>query len=90
MAQYGELIISESKHDPIYAVFAEYFDNPKMTKVKTINGYSMYVVKIRSHLSKDNRYLIVFSKQNFDESLYLENIQWDSLQTRTLDNHFET
>ena len=43
----------------IYDMFTSYYNNPKMTKLKDIEQYSMYVAKAYCLLNKECRYLIV-------------------------------
>jgi hypothetical protein len=92
MSHYGELI---GQYDPfkqdIYRMFSDYFENPKLTKIKDVNGCSMYLTKINSLLGREFRYLIVFVKQDIFPNGHtsdLSDLFWLSLQTRTLvENH---
>lgn len=62
-----------------------------MTKLKDINGYSMYITKMDAQLGIEFRYIIVFVLQ--DEARIgtgerMDKLKWQSLQTRTLkDDH---
>jgi hypothetical protein len=93
MADYGEII---DDYDPyrekIYTMFILYFNNPTMVKVKDTDEHSMYICKLYCLLNRECRYIIVFSDKN-NESVgtleKLENIQWVSLQTRTLPDNYE-
>ena len=93
MASYGERLNNgyEPIRDNIYPLFVEYFENPKMTKVKDVGNYSMYIVKIASNLGIEYRYLIVFVIKNdfkLGDNKFLSQLEWQSLQTRTLpDEH---
>lgn len=93
MAQYGEIL--DFNFDPIketvYPLFIEYFNNPKMKKIKNIDTFSMYITKVYSLLGNEFRYIIAFvRKDNLDinKTVPLSELRWISLQTRTLeDNH---
>lgn len=93
MAYYGEIL--ESGYDPIkeniYSSFTRYFNDPVMTKMKDINGYSMYIAKTDSQLGIEHRYIIVFipiDGANIGTSEKMSKLNWVSLQTRTLkDDH---
>jgi len=93
MAYHGQPL--DVDYDPakedLYSLFSQYFKNPKMTKIKDINNYSMYICKIHALLGIEYRYVIVFV--NKDElpngtEKFLLDLYWISLQTRTLtDEH---
>jgi len=92
MAQYGEILDAyEPDLDNMYQEFANFFNNPTMTKIKDVNNYSMYMAKTYCLLSNQCRYLIAMVPKDVKglgtvESL--STIRWVSFQTRTLpDNH---
>lgn len=93
MAHYGEILDAhyDPRRDTVYPLFVEYFNDPVMTKIKDVNDYSMYMAKIHALLGVEYRYLVVFVHQdtlNVKSTEKLSNLQWISLQTRTLtDNH---
>lgn len=103
MAHYGELLDTkmmfygedlhaiDEKKEQLYKSFDDYFNHPIMTKIKNINGYSMYMCKTYCLLSNECRYIIVFVKQD-DRQLQsrekLSNLFWESLQTRTLPDQY--
>jgi len=98
MAQYGEMlgvaVARQSTSTPkktVYNAFSEYFNNPRMTKVKNTNEFSVYMSKAYCLLNKECRYLIAFVKLNLmpiKHSEDLTNLEWVSFQTRTLpDKH---
>ena len=61
MAQYGELLTGfDPFKDEMYKLFDTYFERPILTKIKNINNYSMYLIKMHSMLAREFRYLIVF------------------------------
>lgn len=89
MAFYGEIV--DDSYDPrkqeVYPLFTSYFNNPQMTKIKNVNNYSMYMTKIHAILGIEFRYLIVLCIQDGQPNgvkKFLSEIEWDSLQTRTL------
>jgi len=92
MEDYGQLLDDfDPKKEAMYNAFHEYFNRPIMTKIKDVNGYSMYMSKTYCLLTNECRYIIVFIKQDsmpiFSKESLL-NLRWDSLQTRTLiDQH---
>ena len=77
--------------DFIYESFANYFDNPIMTKHKDVEKYSMYICKIHCLLNKDSRYVIVFTQKDENKQGFqtkLSDIRWLSFQTRTLSESY--
>ena len=85
---YGELVDDfNPQHDYIYSLLVKYFNNPKLTKIKDQKDYSMYACKIYSLLSKQYKYLIVFTHLNQDSvgtMDFLRDMKWVNLQTRVL------
>lgn len=93
MANYGEILDDfNPMNDYLYSLFVNYFANPTLTKIKNEATFSMYTVKFFCLLSKECRYLILFTAINpynigsVDE---MKNIKWLSLQTRTLFDQFD-
>ena len=89
MANYGEML---DDYDPmkeqVYGLFADYFHNPKMIKIKNEGKYSMYGCKVHCLLSKQCRYILVFTYQEpspIGSTHELKSLEWISFQTRTLD-----
>lgn len=93
MARYGERLDYgfDPLRDDIYPLFTSYFENPRMRKIKDINSYSMYMIKIHALLGIEYRYLIVFVSKDDNivgNEKFLGELQWESLQTRTMtDEH---
>jgi hypothetical protein len=86
---YGELVDDtyHPQQDYIYSLIVKYFKNPLMTKIKNQNQFSMYACKKYGLLSKEHRYIIVFTHVNNDPletTEPLSDIKWINLQTRTL------
>ena len=74
----------------VYDAFVDYFNNPTLYKIKNVNEYSMYMVKIHAMLGNAYRYLIVFIPSDFEKvgtKKILQDCEWVSLQTRTLEDH---
>lgn len=71
----------------IYPLFVHYYDNIIFTKIKDSDSHSVYMAKIKTHLAKEERYLVCIVRK--DESSIgtqtrLDTLKWDSFQTRTL------
>ena len=86
---YGELIDTNFKpeRDFLYKYFSDYFNNPVLTKIKDKDKHSVYMAKFDCFLNRENRYLILTLKKDYNDVGYevkMENIKWISLQTRTL------
>lgn len=89
---YGEIINTDIYNkNNIYELFVNYFNNPKMFKIKDIEHLSIYMSKTYCLLSRECRYIIVIVNKNEEKIMSykrLNKIEWISLQTRTLfDNH---
>jgi hypothetical protein len=93
MAQYGQSLDTiDLEKENIYKLFYSYFNDPLLTKIKDINGFSMYVTKTHCLLTNFYRYIIVFVKQNGEYNntkKLLSTLDWDSLQTRTLTDKYD-
>lgn len=80
------------RNESIYELVVEYFDNPMLTKFKDIDGYSMYIAKIKSMLSIEFRYIIAFipiDDVSIGTYIYLKNLKWSSFQCRTLSENYQ-
>jgi len=88
MSHYGEIIEDfDPNKDHIYALFVKYFNNPKMVKIKDTSLYTMYICKLYCLLNRECRFIILFVDKNdlpIGTIDTLDNLQWVSLQTRTL------
>lgn len=88
MANYGEMLDFYDPHrEGIYKVLLEYFGNLEMTKIKSVNNYSMYAAKIYSGLINNHKYVIVFVHEDnlpINTVQTLSDLKWDNLQTRLL------
>lgn len=91
---YGEIIDSGVDINRVntHNLFVNYFENPKMLKVKDIMGglYQVFGCKIKSMLARDIRYLLVTVPRsklvgiNIDEPVFLDGLDWITFETRTL------
>lgn len=92
VSEYGEFVDNKSTiQDDIYQAICEYFQNPMMTKIKDVNNFSMYAVKIYAVLGIEERFVIIFIPKNASKNgdvKALSVLRWVSLQTRTLENNF--
>jgi hypothetical protein len=92
--EFGQVINND--YDPsknhVYKAFTEYFGNPNLTKIKNVNNYSVYMTRIHAMLGNAFRYLILFVDRDvnmFGSTKNMINIEWISLQTRTLEDKHE-
>jgi hypothetical protein len=86
----------DSDYDPtkdtLYQSFTQYFENPFLTKIKDVNGYSMYAVKIQADLGIEFMYLIVFTPLDWHhvgDAMRMNELRWVSLQTRKLNEEIK-
>ena len=88
MAHYGQMLGAyDIDKDEVYKAFNQYFENPTMTKIKDVDGFSVYMAKNYCLLSTECRYLVVFvekDNQPLGATQMLSNLNWTSFQTRTL------
>jgi len=92
MAHYGEILVNyEPEKDLLYKLIDDYFNHPKMIKMKDVEIYSVYMTKIYCLLSNQYRYLIAFLDVDnlpVGTTSPLRSLIWKSFQTRTLsENH---
>lgn len=87
---YGEMIDDYNPGlDQMYQAFTKYFNNPTLTKIKDVNNHSMYMAKNYCLLSKECRYIVVFTNRDTSSvgtTDELQHIRWISFQTRTLED----
>ena len=88
MAHYGEFLEAyEPEKDIMYKAFDSYFNSPVLSKIKDINGNSMYMTKTVCLLGNESRYILCFVNQDdlpVGTKEKLSNMRWLSLQTRSL------
>ena len=94
MEKYGK--IYDTSHivntNEIHSLISDYFDNPVMTKIKNNENQSIYICKINSLLMNKKRYIVASIDKNNNKighKEYIENLNWHSFQTRTLDNNYD-
>lgn len=92
MFKYGSFIGGEDNNIyklSIYNFFIYYFDNPLMKRFgKDTNGFVLYGCRIPTQLSINSKYIIAAieaSKAPREDEVTLDKIDWNSLQTRILD-----
>lgn len=80
--------MSQLSRQFIYSYFTNYFDNPKMTKIKIVDTFTIYACKIKS-LMREHRYIFIFVKDKFlGDTIFLKDAKWEVLQTRAVkDDH---
>ena len=74
----------------IHNMLSNYFNNPLMTKLEVKHNQSHYYCKINCKLLNQYRYIIAITLDDnnpIGTKLYLQNINWNSFQTRTLKNN---
>lgn len=91
MSQYGQVIDSgiDLNKINVYNYFVNYFNNPILEKIKDVDTYSMYGCRVQGFLSKDKRYIFVLIKTRNappQNRVHLDDINWDFLQTRCLED----
>lgn len=90
----GEIIddMISSEREKVYLLFCEYFKNPTMTKYKDNTIYSLYACKVYCLLSKECRFIVVTTLKNkipLFSNQELKYLEWESIQTRTLNQESE-
>ena len=74
----------------LYQLIDSYFDSPTLEKIQDKDKISIYMCKIKTLLaSPEQRYLIAttsIDNNPIGKKISLENINWNSFQTRTLSN----
>jgi hypothetical protein len=94
MSEYGQVI--NPQYDPsknhVYEAFTDYFNDPVLTKIKNVNKYTVYMVRIHAMLGNAYRYLVLFVDRDvnmFGTTKNMKELVWISLQTRTLEDHHD-
>lgn len=75
----------------IHELIYKYFGNPIMTKMHNNNNESHYYTKINSQLLNKHRYIIAIvpkDTHNQGKRIYLQNLNWFSLQTRSINTNY--
>lgn len=84
---YGTVIDSyDPRNEEVYSIICNYFGNPMLTKMKDVNGYSMYIGKPKCMLGLHNRYIMAIIVQDsspLGTVSLLDQLKWTSFQTRT-------
>lgn len=88
MSQFGKILEPYNPgHEQVYRKFAEYYSDPTFYKLKDIDPFSFYYLKIRCMLCRDNRYLIAMIPRNrypIGTPQRLSELRWSVFQSRTL------
>ena len=88
---HGQILGYNPKSELIYKAFDDYFNHPIMTKIKNVEGQSVYMCKLYCLLSRECRYIVcvtVLDNSELKSKRKLIDLSWISIQTRTLvDNH---
>ena len=88
----GTLLL-QNNNENVYELFVKYLNNPVMTKlsVDDTTNLSYYYVKKASQLMNINQYIIISvynDRHPINTTIKLENIRWQSLQTRELEKNY--
>ena len=84
-------IFSNPIKEYIYQMFADYYDNMKMTKIKDDEKFSIYMARLQCLLLNERRFLIVVvPRDQFPPSYQQElaTLRWVSLQIRNLEEEY--
>tara|TARA_A100000164_G_scaffold235359_1_gene209034 strand:+ start:7 stop:498 length:492 start_codon:yes stop_codon:yes gene_type:complete len=87
MIKYGYSFFDTPKTQTIYEIISDYFENPVMTKIKNKDSFSVYMVRIKSLLLNETRYLIAMVNEdynNIETRVSLSDLKWKYFQTREL------
>jgi hypothetical protein len=87
---HDEKKVGDGELPPLYNAFIRYFDNPVFTKMKDVDGISMYMCKTYCLLGTVYRYIVLLVAEDSNRlgsTLQMSSIKnWFSLQTRTLED----
>jgi hypothetical protein len=93
MSRFGEQIdVIDNSHLEVYNDFIDYFGNPIMTKISSMNNNSIYAVRRSINNDNGNKYILVNTKEDGHSIGFtkpLSDIQWDSFQTRVLKKDYD-
>lgn len=91
MSLYTPILYASDEARALYSDAAAYFNHPRMTKVKDVDGYSVYMAKTYCLISNECRYIVAFvgaDAVDVGSVQALGAMEWICLQTRTLrDQH---
>jgi hypothetical protein len=89
-SQYGTVIDSgvDITKVNLYNVFVNYFENPKMRRIKDLQGgrFILYGCQIETLLVREQRYLLVAVpvQKCKNQEDFLEDLEWVTFETRSL------
>lgn len=85
-------VFSDPVKEYTYRLFADYYDNMILYKVKDDGDFSVYMARLQCLLLNEQRYLIALVPRDQFPPMYrqsLENLRWMSLQIRNLEEGYE-
>lgn len=85
-------VFSDPVKEYTYRLFAEYYDNMVLIKVRDDSDFSVYMARLQCLLLNEQRYLIALVPRDQFPPMYrqsLENLRWMSLQVRNLEEVYE-
>lgn len=86
------IMTGDSKKNNVYSAVSSFFPGFVMTKIRNIGQYSIYKAVVQCLLCDGVRYLVVITKNDNSRpgtKIPLENLQWESFQTRFDENDQE-
>lgn len=85
-------IFSDPVKEYTYRLFAEYYDDMMLHKIKDDNNFSIYMAKLQCLLLNEQRYLIALVPRDQFPPMYrqsLGRLRWMSLQIRNLEEGYD-
>ena len=85
-------VFSDPVKEYTYRLFADYYDNMVLIKVRDDGDFSVYMARLQCLLLNEQRYLIALVPRDQFPPMYrqsLENLRWMSLQVRNLEEGYE-
>lgn len=85
-------VFSDPVKEYTYRLFADYYDNMILYKVKDDGDFSVYMARLQCLLLNEQRYLIALVSRDQFPPMYrqsLENLRWMSLQIRNLEEGYD-
>jgi hypothetical protein len=94
MAEYGKFVNGDSTISKmhVYNFFVYYFDNPRLKKIGNVNnGFVLYGCRVPTTLRVSSKYIFASIESKnapLNDEITLDQIDWKSLQMRTLNESY--
>lgn len=85
-------VFSDPVKEYTYRLFADYYDNMNMYKIKDDDKFSIYMARLQCLLLNEQRYLVALVPRDPFPPLYrqpLDALRWLSLQIRNLEEGYD-